>query len=98
MLTYTIIFLVSLFLIVGMLTARFLYRKLHDEHFFHRFVTYRARNANVALKARYRKFRRILRYFNRKTFSLFIHLVIEKIEELFHKATDFVRSMFPRQK
>jgi len=98
MLTYAIIFAVSLVLILGMLFARVLYTKLHDGHFFHKLVTHKARKVNASLKERYRKFRRFLRYFNRKTFSLFIHLVIEKVEEWFHRATDFVRSKFPHHK
>ena len=98
MLTYSIIFGASLVLILGMLGARVLYGKLHDGHAFHRIVTHRARKANDRLKDRYKKTRRFLRYFNRKTFSLFIHLVIEQIEEYFHKATDFVRSKLPHHK
>ncbi len=92
---YFYIFLGSLVLIVGMFAARLLYEKLHDEHIFHRLVTWRARKMDWHLKERIQKYRRFLRYFNKKTFSLFIHLVIEVTEEYFHKITKFIKSKLP---
>lgn len=97
MFTYLIIFCASLFLIVGMLTARILYKKLHDEHVFHKIVTFRARKVDLHIKERLKKFKRFLRYFNKKTFTLFIHLLIEETEYYFHKLTDFIKSKFPHK-
>jgi hypothetical protein len=95
---YLIIFASSLVLIVGMIAARILYKKLHDEHLFHKLVTHKARQANVKLQEKVRKGRKVMRYFNKKTFSLLVHLVIEEIEEYFHKVTDFIRRRFPHHK
>lgn len=95
---YLIIFASSLVLIVSMIVARILYEKLHDEHFFHRVVTHRARRANLSLKDKMKKGRKIMRYFNKKTFALLVHLIIEEIEDYFHKATDFMKRKFPRHK
>ena len=95
---FSVIFFISLLLVVGMVAARLLYEKLHDEHLFHKWVTHPARNANLYLKVRIKKVQRLIRYCNKKTFSLFIHLVMEKLEEHFHKITDWVRSKFPHHK
>lgn len=97
---YTIMFAGSLVLILGMIASRILYERLHDEdeHFFHRMLTHRARRMNLSLKGGIKKCKQILKYFNKKTFALFVHLVIESVEEYFHKAMDFVRSKFPHHK
>ena len=102
MFIYSIIFVSSLVLIVGMLTARLLYEKLHDEHLFHKLVTSQARRADWHLKERFAKASQKIKiyfgYFNKKTFSLLIHLVIEKVDHYFHKVTDFVKNKFPHHK
>jgi hypothetical protein len=95
---YSIIFASSLVLIIGMILARLLYEKLHDGHFFHKVVTHRARKANVKLKTKMKRVRRIIRYFNKKTFTLLLHLLIEEIEDKFHKATDWAKSKLPHHK
>lgn len=100
MLTYIIIFSVSLVLIAGMIVARLLYEKLHkhDEHFFHWLVTHRARRANWSIQDKYEQMKRFVGYFNRKTFHLFVHLIIDWFEEYFQKAARFVKSKFPHHK
>lgn len=94
----SIVFFISLILIVGMIVARLLYEKLHDEHFFHRLVTHRARKADWHIKERFENATKYLRYINKKTFSLLVHLIIEEIEHYFHRLTKFVKSKFPHHK
>jgi hypothetical protein len=95
MLIYSIIFFSSLVLMVGMLISRFLYEKLHEEHVFHRVVAVRAKKVDAVLKKKFRKVRRFLKYFNKKTFALLVHFVIEEIEERLKKFADFIRSRLP---
>lgn len=98
MFTYTIIFFSSLVLMIGMIVARFLYKKLHEEHVFHRVVSHRAKTVNAHLMKKVKKGKRVIRYMNKKTFSLLVHYWIENIEIWFHKATDYVRSKLPHHK
>ncbi len=93
---YFYIFVVSAVVIVLMILSRVLYVTLHDEHFFHRLVSHRARKVDHVLRRKIAEVRKFLRYFNRRTFHLLIHLIIEEVEERFSKAMDFVRRKFPR--
>lgn len=97
---YPYIFVGSLILIAGMIAARLMYEKFHDydDHFFHDLLTHRARKIDWKIQENVQKFKNFLRYFNRKTFALFIHLSIEKVEEYFHKMTNYVRNKFPHHK
>ena len=97
---YPYIFVISLFLIVGMIAVRLMYEKFHkhDEHFLHGLLTHRARKIDWKIQNHVSKFKNFIRYFNKKTFSLLIHLVIENVEEYFHKMTSYVKNKFPPHK
>lgn len=96
MLISSIIFFVSLFALIGMIAMRLHLDKLRRRELFQPVVLH-VKKVDVLMRKGIMKIRRFASFFNKRTFVLLVHYVIEEVEHYFHKFTDFIKRKFPHR-
>ena len=92
----TIIFFVSLFLLILMIGARFVINRIHEEHALHRKIL-PIKRLNLKLHQWTDEARKIIRFCNKKTFILLCHFLVDKADHSFRKAIAYAKSKLPRK-
>ena len=92
----SIIFFTSLFFLVAMIGARVVVDRLDDEHIIHRKID-PIKRLNFKLHQCVDETVKFLRFFNKKTFTLLAHYLIEKADFYFNKTLRYVKKKLPHK-
>ena len=92
----SLIFFTSLFFLVAMIGARIVIDRLDDEHIIHQKIN-PIKRLNLKMHQWVDEMIRIARFFNRKTFILLAHFLIEKVDFYFRKVIKNIKAKLPRK-
>lgn len=96
MLISQIIFFTALALIILMIVVRLAYDQIMERNLFGKTIQFIKKVDRFFLDKLW-KLKRVVKFFNRKTFVLFGHYVIERAEFYFHKAVKYLKKKLPKK-